>query len=176
MQMCTLVPSVHGQAATCMLALHPTSVVTLEVGNPPQPVMVVTAIPAGKVSKARSAEFLLPPKLAELVRGGMQLGEADDQVGLSHRQITPLATNKSAFVDVAQNSTCVCPVLLCSRHCLIAVSSQCGMLSLVHPDCASVPCHVDCDVSSDADCVCYYWWCSCSSAPSQVRGQAPLGI
>eukprot|EP00877_Chromochloris_zofingiensis_P010431 jgi/Chrzof1/5641/Cz16g09280.t1 len=40
----------------------------------------VAAPGSGKVSKARSAEFLLPPKLAELVRGGMQLGEADDQL------------------------------------------------------------------------------------------------
>lgn len=38
---------------------------------------------AGRVSTARSAEFLLPSRLAELVLGGMQLGAADDMVSLS---------------------------------------------------------------------------------------------
>jgi hypothetical protein len=36
--------------------------------------------PSGCVSKARSAEFLLPPALAALVAGGVELGEADDKV------------------------------------------------------------------------------------------------
>jgi len=36
--------------------------------------------PAAVVSKARSAEFLLPPALSELVAGGMELGQADDKV------------------------------------------------------------------------------------------------
>lgn len=35
---------------------------------------------AGRVSTARSAEFLLPSRLAELVLGGMELGAADDLV------------------------------------------------------------------------------------------------
>jgi non-canonical (house-cleaning) NTP pyrophosphatase len=36
---------------------------------------------AARVSLARSAEFLLPPAVARLVAGGMELGQADDQVG-----------------------------------------------------------------------------------------------
>lgn len=36
--------------------------------------------PAGGLSKARSASFLLPAKLAELVGQGLELGTADDQV------------------------------------------------------------------------------------------------
>lgn len=39
---------------------------------------------AGKVSTARSAEFLLPRPLSELVLGGMELGAADDEVGPCH--------------------------------------------------------------------------------------------
>lgn len=35
---------------------------------------------SGAVSQARSAEFLLPPALAELVEDGMELGHADDKV------------------------------------------------------------------------------------------------
>ncbi|GBF93885.1 hypothetical protein Rsub_06884 [Raphidocelis subcapitata] len=42
--------------------------------------VVASAHSAGCVSRARSAEFLLPPALAELVEGGMELGCADDQV------------------------------------------------------------------------------------------------
>lgn len=32
-------------------------------------------------SKARSASFVLPEEIAQLVRGGMELGDADDEVG-----------------------------------------------------------------------------------------------
>lgn len=38
------------------------------------------SVPAGRVSTARSAEFLLPRQLSELVLGGMELGAADDAV------------------------------------------------------------------------------------------------
>ncbi len=33
-----------------------------------------------KIGQARTASFLLPPKVAELVHGGMELGDADDVV------------------------------------------------------------------------------------------------
>jgi|AntRauMFilla1563_2_1112583.scaffolds.fasta_scaffold407873_1 non-canonical (house-cleaning) NTP pyrophosphatase len=36
--------------------------------------------PEGAESKARSASFVLPKELADLVRDGMELGDADDQV------------------------------------------------------------------------------------------------
>lgn len=39
----------------------------------------------GKISTARSAEFLLPRQLSELVLGGMELGAADDAVRLCYR-------------------------------------------------------------------------------------------
>lgn len=48
---------------------------------------------AGKVSTARSAEFLLPHKLSELVLGGMELGAADDLVGhVSSTQVVVCAS------------------------------------------------------------------------------------
>lgn len=43
---------------------------------------------AGRVSTARSAEFLLPSRLAALVLGGMELGAADDMVSPSEPHIT----------------------------------------------------------------------------------------
>lgn len=39
---------------------------------------------SGKISTARSAEFLLPKQLSELVLGGMELGAADDTVCVSN--------------------------------------------------------------------------------------------
>ncbi len=41
---------------------------------------VAKSCKTGAVSKARSASFMLPDKLAELVKQGMELGDADDQV------------------------------------------------------------------------------------------------
>lgn len=35
---------------------------------------------AGQVGRGRSGAFFLPPKVAELIAGGMELGPADDQV------------------------------------------------------------------------------------------------
>ena len=41
---------------------------------------VVLHVPSGRWGVARSAAFDLPPRIAELVRGGMELGHADDLV------------------------------------------------------------------------------------------------
>jgi inosine/xanthosine triphosphatase len=40
----------------------------------------VVVLDRQRMSKGRSGEFFLPEKVAELVRGGMELGDADDQV------------------------------------------------------------------------------------------------
>ncbi len=40
----------------------------------------VAALSAGRCGKARSSAFYLPPALAELVRRGVELGEADDRI------------------------------------------------------------------------------------------------
>jgi inosine/xanthosine triphosphatase len=41
---------------------------------------VAVASKDGKTSKARAQMFLLPKQIAELIRGGMELGPADDKV------------------------------------------------------------------------------------------------
>jgi non-canonical (house-cleaning) NTP pyrophosphatase len=43
---------------------------------------VLCASGFGRISQARSAEFMLPAKISELVAGGMELGAADDLVGM----------------------------------------------------------------------------------------------
>ncbi len=40
----------------------------------------VVVLSAGRCGKARSSTFFLPPALAELVRRGVELGEADDRI------------------------------------------------------------------------------------------------
>ncbi len=40
----------------------------------------VVALAADSVGRGRTAEFTLPERIAELVRGGLELGEADDRV------------------------------------------------------------------------------------------------
>jgi non-canonical (house-cleaning) NTP pyrophosphatase len=41
---------------------------------------VVVRGPGGRLGQARSGTFLLPPAVADLVRQGVELGEADDRV------------------------------------------------------------------------------------------------
>ena len=40
---------------------------------------VVIIDKSGKIGKAKTATFFLPPAITALVKGGMELGEADDQ-------------------------------------------------------------------------------------------------
>jgi len=67
---------------------------------------------AERMGEARTGTFMLPPPIAELVRGGMELGDADDQVFgltnskqedgavglLTHRMITRTAYYREALI------------------------------------------------------------------------------
>ncbi len=46
----------------------------------------ISVCAGGLLSKARSAEFMLPPAVAVLVQGGMELGDADDKASMCSRQ------------------------------------------------------------------------------------------
>lgn len=51
-----------------------------EVGNEMRSVVWVVILSVNQQGKAKAGSFVLPPKMAELIKGGMEMGPADDLI------------------------------------------------------------------------------------------------
>lgn len=51
-----------------------------EIGGETRSVVWAVVLSKDQIGKAKTASFILPPKMAEMIKGGMEMGDADDMI------------------------------------------------------------------------------------------------